>query len=577
MRGCLANVEIEAYLGSPRSGLILPAPERAGVEAHLGVCERCRKAVDEQRVEQGLLAEIRGAYEAETVAGRVPVRPAADARGQELPAEPPVAIEGYQIQANIHEGGQGIVFKAAQQSPPRTVAIKVLRRGAFASAQDRYRFEREVELVASLQHPNIVTVYDSGIARGHYYFAMEYIHGQPLDKYLLDHSLRLPELLSLFRKVCDAVSYAHQRAVIHRDLKPGNILVDAKGEPHIVDFGLAKTAGTTAPGGRSLLTIAGEFMGTLAYASPEQTTGDPTLIDVRSDVYSLGVILYEMLTGQFPYSVVGRMGEVLKAISEAEPQRPSTWRRKSGRTAASGTAAAPHRVNDELETIVMKCLRKERDRRYQSAGELARDVERLVNGEPIEAKRDSGWYVLRKLARRHLYASSVAALVLISVLSFGFIGIDQYRQARAALADRERTQAETGERLSEFSRMGKATLEQVRRMSLGWFLVAWQQNDLATARQLHDRSVVGTAEHAAMRYLLDDAAGEAEFLRGVPADAAALAQFIAGEKRLRAGQREAALDAFRRAAGEADDEWLMAVAHGRVRKLEAFGPERNEK
>ncbi len=172
---------------------------------------------------------------------------------------------------------------------------------------------------------------------------MEHIHGQSLDAYLSNTNLSIDETLRLFAQICAAVNYAYQRGVIHRDLKPGNIRIDANGEPHILDFGLAKAAGSDLTDGVPV-TVTGEFMGTLAYASPEQTKGDPNLIDIRTDVYSLGVILYEMLTGKYPYEVVGQMAEVLKNIAEAEPKKPSTIRRQ---------------INDEVETIVLKALSKD--------------------------------------------------------------------------------------------------------------------------------------------------------------------------------------------------------------------------
>ena len=246
---------------------------------------------------------------------------------------------------------------------------------------------------------------------------MEYIRGLSLDAYLSDKNLSIAATLRLFRAICAAVNYAHQRGVIHRDLKPGNVRVDAEGQPHILDFGLAKVAGTDLTQGAPM-TVTGEFMGTLAYASPEQTTGDPNLIDIRTDVYSLGVVLYEMLTGKYPYPVVGQMAEVLKNIAEAEPNKPSTIRRQ---------------INDEVETIVLRCLQKQRDRRYQSAGELARDIEHFLAGEPIEAKRDSGWYVIRKSLRRYRAAVAVAAaFVLMLAASTVALSIMYQNQSRAS-------------------------------------------------------------------------------------------------------------------------------------------------
>ncbi|MFQ5518277.1 MAG: serine/threonine protein kinase, partial [Acidimicrobiia bacterium] len=316
------------------------------------------------------------------------------------PSLPNDFFPGYELLEEIHQGGQGVVYKAVQQATKRTVALKVLLAGPFSSARQRHRFEREIDLVAGLEHPNIVTLYDSGVTQDdRHYFAMEYIHGTALNAYLSEKAFSVEETLRLFLKICVAVNYAHQHGVIHRDLKPGNICIDADGEPHVLDFGLAKVAGPDLSSGVPV-TLTGEFTGTLAYASPEQTQGDPKLIDIRSDVYSLGVILYEMLTGKSPYPVIGRIDEVMKNISEAEPRKPSTLIR---------------RIKNEVETIVLKALAKEKERRYQSAGTLSRDIEHYLAGEPIDAKRDSSWYLIHKLLRRHRVHIAVAAVLVIAI------------------------------------------------------------------------------------------------------------------------------------------------------------------
>jgi tetratricopeptide (TPR) repeat protein len=297
-----------------------------------------------------------------------------------------------------------VVYKAVQHATKRTVALKVLLEGPYASDKQRHRFEREIDLVASLQHPNIVTIYDSGVTSDRrHYFAMEYIHGKQLDAYLASSPRCVDETLRLFQKICTAVSYAHQRGVIHRDLKPGNIRIDANGEPHVLDFGLAKSAGPDLQGGAPV-TVTGQFMGTLAYASPEQTKADPNLVDIRTDIYSLGVVLYEMLTGMYPYEVAGQLADVLRNIAETEPKKPSSVRSQ---------------VNDEVETIVLKALAKDRDRRYQSTEALARDIEHYLAGEPIDAKRDSTWYVIRKSLRRYRRDVSVATAFVLLLVGLG--------------------------------------------------------------------------------------------------------------------------------------------------------------
>ncbi len=384
-------------------------------------------------------------------------------------------IEGYDIVREIHRGGQGVVYEAVQKSTMRKVAVKVMREGPFVGPADKARFEREVQVLGQLQHPNIVTIHDSGLTAGSYYFVMDYIHGLPLDAYMAgaaespsdEHGkgngrrsggpgkpeirgvgstaesstegkprrnaeprpgLSVRRTLELFAQICDAVNAAHLRGVIHRDLKPGNICVDDGGQPHVLDFGLAKLPSSEQD--VLAMTMTGQFIGSLPWASPEQAEGSPGKIDVRTDVYSLGLILYHMLTKRFPYEVVGNMRDVLDRIMRAEPARPSATRRQ---------------VDDEVETIVLKCLSKERERRYQSAGELGRDIRHYLDGDPIEAKRDSTLYVLRKQMRRYRLALVVAAAFVFAVtagfgtsLAFWREAVQEAKNAQFAEAEQRR-------------------------------------------------------------------------------------------------------------------------------------------
>lgn len=377
--------------------------------------------------------------------------------GSSFSGPPPDSFAGYQILREVHRGGQGVVYQALQKSTNRKVAIKVMREGPFAGAADKARFEREVQVLGQLKHPNIVAIHDTGIAAGCHFFVMDYISGQPLDVYMAGAAepegtgnrekvagkrdrggrgsrragarradsgrpgLSVDSTLRLFVKICEAVNAAHLRGVIHRDLKPGNIRIDNDGEPHVLDFGLAKVATPLSPpleGGdaRGVMTMTGQFVGSLPWASPEQAEGTPGKVDIRTDVYSLGVVLYQMLTGKFPYEVVGSMRDVLDRIMHAEPVRPRTIRRE---------------INDEVETIVLKCLSKERERRYQSAGELARDIERYLRHEPIEAKRDSGWYTLRKTVRRYRIPVVIATLAAFWIGDTSVMFWWRYTEARA--------------------------------------------------------------------------------------------------------------------------------------------------
>ncbi len=456
--------------------------------------------------------------------------------------KPPV-IHGYDDLHELHRGGQGIIYAAIQRSTNRRVAIKVLLDGNLASDSARHRFQREIDLVASLRHPNIVRIYDSGISEqpdARVYFVMEFIEGIPLHEFARHgvsptrpspapprpeeqqprdlRNPRLPEeegrressspplprgegrgegsplplprgegrgegsplplprgegrgegsplplprgegrgegsplplprgegrgegsslplprgegrgegsaphqppnhriILQLFAKVCRAVHHAHQHGVIHRDLKPSNIRVDAEGEPHVLDFGLAKAARRDDPfvQAPSAVSIAGQFVGSLPWASPEQAQGDQLAVDVRSDVYSLGVILFQLLTGKFPYNVDGRLREVLDRITGQEPTRPSTLNPA---------------IDGEVETITLKCLAKDVARRYQSAAELAQDIEHYLAGEPIQARRDSAWYTMRKRLRR--YRAATAAAVLLAVTLIAGIGATLWQNSIA--------------------------------------------------------------------------------------------------------------------------------------------------
>ncbi|MGA2496528.1 MAG: serine/threonine-protein kinase [Tepidisphaeraceae bacterium] len=364
--------------------------------------------------------------------------------------EPPagLAVQGYDVERELSRGGQGVVYQAIQKSTGRKVAIKVLLEGAYASGQARRRFEREVELVSHLKHPNIIAVFDSGVTTdGRLYYVMDFVRGVPLTQYVREQKLGLERLLELFARICDAVNHAHQKGVIHRDLKPGNILVDADGSPQILDFGLAKAITDRQ---ETLATVTGQVMGTLPYMSPEQTRGNPDLVDTRTDVYALGVILYEMLTGAYPYPVVGEMAEVLKHITQTEP-RPLTrsWTKESG-VGRSTRVRGRHRcpINNEVETIALKSLSKERERRYQGVGELAKDIRHYLANEPIEAKRDSGMYILKKTLRRYRVPVAVAALFVVLLVAFSIamaVARNQAVAARArAVAEKENADAVLG-------------------------------------------------------------------------------------------------------------------------------------
>ncbi len=328
------------------------------------------------------------------------------------------SFPGYELVREIHGGAQGVVYLARQTATRREVAIKVMRQGNGAGVHERTRFEREVHILAQLHHPNIVAIHDSGVASGRFYSVMDYIPGHPLDEFVDHRHLAIRPTLELFAKICGAVNAAHLRGVIHRDLKPSNIRVNPEGEPFVLDFGLARVSGSDMQDGSYPLnvTLTGQFVGSLPWASPEQASGSPDNIDVRTDVYSLGVVLYQILTGQFPYSISGGMRDVLDRILHTEPQRPSTIQRL---------------IDHELETIILKCLHKDPTRRYQSAGELGKDIHRYLAGEAVEAKRDSAWYLVWKTARRHkARVGVIVAFVLLLLGGGAAVAISQRNAAR---------------------------------------------------------------------------------------------------------------------------------------------------
>jgi tetratricopeptide (TPR) repeat protein len=332
----------------------------------------------------------------------------------------PDAFQGYELGDVVGHGAMGVVYRATQAGTRRDVAIKVMLQGPFDGASDQERFEREARMLGRLRHPNIVTVHDTGWSRGRFYLVMDYVAGEALDVFLRRRVMPLRETLALLAEIAEAVHAAHLNGVIHRDLKPSNILIDATGRPHLLDFGLAKAVSGASNGelpdayARSM-TMTGQFVGSLPWASPEQAEGAPDKIDIRTDVYSLGVILFQALTGKFPYSVVGNLRDVIDRILTSEPVAP--------RNLVST-------VDDEVETIVLKCLSKERERRYQGAGELAQDIRRYLAGETIEAKRDSAWYVLRKSLYRHRAAAAVAAGFVILTMVYGVTMSVLYRDAQ---------------------------------------------------------------------------------------------------------------------------------------------------
>lgn len=343
----------------------------------------------------------------------------------------------YQVIREIGRGGLGAVYLAARADDEyrKQVAIKLVRRG-LDTEDILHRFRNERQILAQLDHPNIARLIDGGTTDdGLPYFVMEYVNGEPINAYCDANALATTERLTLFRKVCAAVTYAHQNLVIHRDLKPSNILVTPEGEPKLLDFGIAKLLSA----GDELFTqtIPALRVMTPEYASPEQVKGDKIM--TTSDVYSLGVLLYELLTGRRPYRLKTRTTEeISRAITEQEPERPSTAiSQRSDRNSPVSAIRNPKSLRGDLDNIVLMAMRKEPVRRYASVGQFSEDLRRHLTGLPVIARKDTVSYRASKFVNRHRIGVAAAALVLLSLLGGIVATLIQVQTAR-----RERAKAE---------------------------------------------------------------------------------------------------------------------------------------
>jgi len=422
----------------------------------------------------------------------------------EGPFEP---IGPYAVERILGSGGMGTVYLAhrADQAYRRSVAIKILRRG-LDSADALRRFRDERQILADLDHPNIARLYEGGTtAVGLPYLVMEYVEGQSLELYCATRRLGIGARLRLFRKVCRAVQFAHKNLVVHRDLKPGNILVTAQGEPKLLDFGIAKLLDRD-PRQRPLdHTLPGQLLPmTLAYASPEQVRGET--ITTASDVYSLGVVLYELLTGRQPHVAdSGSPPELLLAISEKSPERPSSavarWSKKvAGQppsTSAEGVVTVPdsrklHRLlRGDLDNIVLAALRKDPARRYGSVEELSRDIWRYQNNRPVVARSGSAFYRAGRFLRRHRLVVGLATAALVALIAFLVtLGVQR------------------GQILLQ-----KLRAEEVTRMMIDLFAIA--DPDQARGEQVTAREIMDRGAREIPRRLRDQPRLRAELLQSI--------------------------------------------------------------
>jgi tetratricopeptide (TPR) repeat protein/tRNA A-37 threonylcarbamoyl transferase component Bud32 len=403
---CPGIVELEQYLSGELDG-----GSREVIGGHVSTCAEC----------ESRLTEVR-----ENLAGVGSVREALRrSRSEDTPTPTPARIGRYEVTRTLGRGGMGIVYEARQADTDRRVALKVLHLPFLADEHYVRAFRREAQALGRLNHPGIASIFEAGQTDdGRPYFSMELVGGSRLLAYVQENDLSLRERVALFRDVCEAVSYAHQRGVIHRDLKPSNILVaDTKSTAgserfeaehasgsriKVLDFGLARLMEADGSGGAdSQLTGAGRVFGTIPYMSPEQVRGGSRDLDVRSDVYSLGVVLYEMLTGRLPYDIDPyNLPQAARAISE---ERPRFLR------------LADPALRGDLETIVLKALQKLPHARYASASAFADDLSRFLRQEAIAARAPTAAYQLSKLIRRHKVPAALGAALVVSVLTFGVI------------------------------------------------------------------------------------------------------------------------------------------------------------
>lgn len=345
-------------------------------------------------------------------------------------------IGTYKLTREIGRGGMGVVFEAEQSFPHRRVALKLMRPELVTQSLLR-RFSHEADALALVQHPAVAQLYEAGFADAHQrapFIAMELVEGVPITTYIKSASLPTADILSLFARVCDGVDHAHHRGVVHRDLKPVNILVGADGAPKVLDFGVARL---TAPdsNAQTIATSAGVLIGTFGYMSPEQLDGDPRTIDARSDVFALGVILFELLAGRTPVDVGGlTVREALRTLHEREPELLGAIRPE---------------LKGDIEAITAKALEPSRDSRYQSAADLAADIRRFLAHEPVSARPQTTWYQARKFARRNRVL--VAGLATVFCVLIAGIAATTWQAIRATrLREAGEIQAQRATQTAEF-------------------------------------------------------------------------------------------------------------------------------
>ena len=553
MSRCFSPEELCRYVAGECT-----ADERSEIQTHISECQVCRQNV---RSAQGNNPVIADESPTRSMSGGKDSLVGAWVSGKDTSP----AFENYEIIQELPQGGQAIVYKAVHKPTKTHVAMKILLPTLVASTRARYYFEREAELIAGLDHPNIVKIRDSGIIHGQYFFVMEYIKGQPLYRYVEAQNLSFRERIILFKKICEAVTYAHQQGIIHRDLKSANVLIDERGEPHILDFGLAKAIGMSELDRKDAMpTITGQWSGSLSNMSPEQAAAKPELIDVRTDVYALGMMLYHILTGQDPYDVTGPVLEVLKNIQGAEPVRPSKVIRK---------------FDTDIEAIVLTAIDKDRTRRYQSVAGLQNDIENWLAGRPISVRSISTLYLIRKVIARHRYVAAVVGLLLVITFSFSFISFNLFLTARAAQRDAEAISKQWTTRAIQLEKEQRATFGIVAPLHFTNILELLRKGRIAEAEKRSRIFAKGSREFVAAIFLVSPQPlkdKEVEFRRRIGEEQVGFADFVIGEHYLKDGNKEQALNAYRnslqtlqkmKADNKSFEPWLINLVEARQFEL----------
>ncbi|MBX3360787.1 MAG: serine/threonine protein kinase [Phycisphaeraceae bacterium] len=403
---CPGLEALEEYASALATGE--PCTDHHATMEHVRSCGTCADLLSAMRSAEGFLDRFRGPVARsrdEVERGLKPEHQRA------MEGASPVVVEGYSVEGLVAFGGQGAVYKAVQRGTGRLVAIKLPLGDTQRHPSTRYRFEREVELAARLDHPGIVRIIEAcRVEDGRLGYVMEYVEGETIDRWSMrtraDGAAGMRRIVAVMAEVADAIAAAHQRAVLHRDIKPSNVIVAGDGRARVLDFGLAKSLDAS---GSSFVTMTGAFLGTLAYAAPEQIDGGAEAVDIRTDVYAMGLVLFLCLTGRLPYATDVPTTELLRQIRESDPVRPST---------------VVGQVPADLDAIVLKALAKVRERRYTTAGEFRDDLRAWLAGQAVRARFDSRWYVARKTIRRHRRV--VAAALATGLFAITFVGLSAY-------------------------------------------------------------------------------------------------------------------------------------------------------